>query len=108
MFDLSWSPAEKKIAREAYEATLAAAIAKLLAEFKRRANAAACSEDLWAVEDYLRDQRKDISQMLDYRYSRLPLVLAWAIREEYIDQERLVGLSEDKLKIIHRLVAATP
>lgn len=103
MFDPEWSPSEKKIAHEAFDEALQAAIAKLMAEFKRRANAAASESDMWAVEAYLREQRKEITEMFDYRYSRLPSVFAWAIRLGYMNEVRLVGLSEDKLKVIRSL-----
>jgi hypothetical protein len=100
MFDLKWSPSEKKVARNAYEAALAAALAKVMAEFKRKASSAASASDMWAIEDYLREARKEIGEMFDYRYSRLPLVLGLAIREGYMNEESLEGLSEDKLEII--------
>ena len=103
MFDFKWSPPEKKMAREAYEGAWDVAIGKLLAEFKTRANAAASASDMWAVEAWLREQRKDIGEMFDYRYSQLPLVFAWAIREKHMDIECLAGLSEDKLKRIRSL-----
>ena len=103
MSDLKWSSSEKKIAREAYDAALKAAITELMAEFKRQASAAASAADLWAVEAYLREQRKEIGEMFDYRYSQLPLVFGWAIRMGYVGEERLAGLSEDKLKIVRSL-----
>jgi hypothetical protein len=93
MFDLKWSASEKKIAREAYDAAWETAIAKRMGEFKRRANAASSASDMWAVETYLREKRKEIGEMFDYRYSQLPLVFAWAIRVGYMNEERLVGLS---------------
>lgn len=80
MFDIKWSRSEKKIARDAFDAAWEAATAKVIAEFKKRANAAASASDIWAVEVWLRDQRKELEEMFDYRYSQLPLVFAWAIR----------------------------
>jgi hypothetical protein len=103
MFVLKWSHAEKKTAREAYDAALEAVIGKLIAEFKKRANAAVSISDVWAVEAYLREQRKEIGEMFEYRYSQLPLVFAWAIRMGHLDEGRLLGLSDDKLKLIRSL-----
>jgi hypothetical protein len=103
MFDFQWSASEKKIAREAFDGALQAAIAKLIAEFRKRADAASSASDLWAIEAYLREQRKEIDEMFDYRFSQLPLVFARAIREGHIDEERLAGLSEDKLQLIRSL-----
>jgi hypothetical protein len=58
---------------------------------------------MWAVEAWLREQRKEIDEMFDYRYAQLPLFFAWAIRVRHMEEERLAGLSEDKLKLIRRL-----
>ncbi|HEX4079168.1 MAG TPA: hypothetical protein VHX61_09890 [Rhizomicrobium sp.] len=78
MFDFKWSSSEKKIAREAYNAA------------------------------WLREQRKDIGEMFDYRYSQLPVVFARAIRMGHMEVERLAGLSEDKLKMIRSLRDFSP
>lgn len=43
--DIEWSPEEKKIARRAFDATLAETLAKTMAEFKRRANEAATPDE---------------------------------------------------------------
>ena len=105
MFNLKWSASEKKVARSAYDAALDAAIAKVMAEFKRRASSAASASDMWAIEDYLREARKELHDMFDYRYSQLPLVFGWAIREGYMSEQCLAGLSEDKLKVIRSIAA---
>ena len=73
--DLKWSPSEKKIARKAYDTALEAALAKVMAEFKRRADAVATPSNMWDVEDYLCQQRREIEETFGYRYSQLPFVL---------------------------------
>ncbi|VVC01119.1 Uncharacterised protein [uncultured archaeon] len=103
MFDLHWSPSEKKIARDIYERVLATAEAKLVAELKTKASAAASFSDMWGVEDWLREERKYMAGIFDYRYSRLPLFFSWAIRAGHMDERALSGLSEDKLKVIRRI-----
>jgi hypothetical protein len=104
MSDIEWSASEKKIARRAYEAALDAALVRILAEFKARAAQAATPSEMWAVEEYLRGQRKHIDVTFDYRYSRLTFVFAAAIREGYLEEASLVGLSEEKLDSIRRLL----
>ena len=79
--DLKWSPSEKKIARSAFDTALKSALAKAMAEFKRKANAASTPSEMWEIEDYLRQQRREIDETFDYRYSQLPLVFARLIRE---------------------------
>lgn len=105
MRDLKWSASEKKTARAAYENARASVLAKLVTEFKAKAAAAATPSDVWGVEDYLHQQRRDLDEILDYRYSRLPLVLARLIREGHLDETLLAGLSEEKLEIIRHLVS---
>ncbi|MES0171672.1 hypothetical protein [Mesorhizobium sp. M0006] len=81
-----WSPSEKKVARTAYDAALKVALDKTLAELKSRAHVAATPSEIWDVEDFLRQQRRKIDQMFDYRYSQLIQV----------------GLSEDKRQTIRK------
>jgi len=106
MFDLKWSASEKKVARGAFDGALAAAIARVMTELKRRTSSAESASDLWAIEDYLREARKEIGQMFDYRYSQLPFVFAWAIHEGHMNEESLAGLSEDKLQAIRSLAGS--
>src|SRR5579872_5736092 len=63
--DIEWSLKEKKIARRAFDAALEETLAKTMAEFKRRANEAATPDEMWAVEDYLRQRRKEIDATFD-------------------------------------------
>ncbi len=102
--DLKWSPSEKKIARKAYDVALEAALAKVMAEFRAKASAAATPSDMWGVEDYLREQRREIDEMFEYRYSQLPFVFARLIREGHLDENPLDGLSQEKREIISRFL----
>ena len=105
MRDLKWSASEKKIARGAYEDALESMLAKLVTEFKAKAAAATTPSDMWAVEDYLRQERRELDEIFDYRYSLLPLVFARLIREGHLDLARLNGLSEEKLEIVRRFLS---
>ena len=103
--DLHWSPAEKKVARKAFDHALQAALARVMAEFKTRANAASSPSEMWEIEDYLRRQRREIDETFDYRYSQLILVFARLIREGYLDENLLAGLSEEKRDQVRSIVA---
>jgi exopolyphosphatase/pppGpp-phosphohydrolase len=103
--DLHWSPTEKKIARKAYDAALESALGKIVTEFKRRAAAAVTVTGVWEIEDYLREQRREIDQMFDFRYSQLPSVFAYLIRKGHLEEGALDGLSEEKRDIIRSLLA---
>ena len=103
--DLKWSPSEKRVAREAFDSALESALARVMAEFKRRAGAAATPSDLWEIEDYLRQQRREIDETFDYRYSQLLLVFARLIREGHLDESRLAGLSGEKREILRSFLS---
>ncbi|TSD82911.1 hypothetical protein FFK22_040540 [Mycobacterium sp. KBS0706] len=104
MPDDKWSPSEKKIARRAYEAALAVALARILAEFKAKAAQVATPSEMWDLEWYLRERRRHIDTLFDYRYSQLTHVFAVLILEGYLDEASLAGLAEDKLDGIRRQV----
>jgi hypothetical protein len=105
MHDRTWTGAEKKIARRAFQAALEVALAGIMAEFKAKAAAATTPEAMWSVETFLRERRREIDETFDYRYSQLPLVFGRLIVQGHLDEERLTGLSEDKLEEIRRHVS---
>jgi hypothetical protein len=98
--DIKWSGSEKKIARRAFEAALDAALERVMSEFKARAVAVATPSDMWDIENYLRQQRRSIDDLFDYRYSQLCFVLAQLIILGHLDERQLAGLSGEKLDII--------
>ncbi|MGX7873999.1 hypothetical protein ACVDG5_015685 [Mesorhizobium sp. ORM6] len=103
--ELSWSASEKKLARHAFDKALDAALAKTLTEFKSKASAVTQPSDMWELEDYLREQRRGIDRMFDYRYSQLIYVFANLIRLGHLDEKLLAGLSQDKWDAIRRDLA---
>ena len=103
--DLKWSPSEKKVARKAYDAALESALGQVMAEFKRRAAAAATPSDMWDIEDYLRGERREIDEVFDYRYSQLPFVFTNLILRGHLEESLLDGLSEEKRELIRSSVA---
>ena len=87
-----WATSEKMVARAAFDAALESALAGIMAEFKKRASAAIAPSEMWEIEDYLRQQRREIDETFDYRYSQLPFVFACLIRQGHLDESRLAGL----------------
>ena len=100
-----WSNAEKKIARQAYEAARQTVLAGTLAEFKAKAAAATTIDDMWSIVDGSRERRRELEALPDYRYSQLPLAFARLIVEGHLDEGQLAGLAEDKLEEIRRDVS---
>jgi hypothetical protein len=105
VYDLKWSASEKKTARSAFDTALAAELAELIVEFKRRAAAASSAEDLWLIQEYLHRRRFEINEKYDYRYSQLPLVFGKLVREGRVRESQLIGLAEDKLSIIRHIAS---
>lgn len=72
--DLKWSTAEKAIARKAFDLALQRELDAVIREAKNRAANINQPSELWDLERYLTQRRKDIDRLHDYRYSVLPLV----------------------------------
>ena len=98
-----WTNSEKKIARRVFEEARQKVLAKALATFKAEA-AAADIDEMWAMIDRLRERRREIDELLDFRYSQLTFVFPRLILEGYLDEQQLEGLSEDKRDAIRRYI----
>jgi hypothetical protein len=100
MRDLKWTPAEKAIARKAFERALQQDLEAVIREAKKMAEKIEQPSDVWELERYLTQRRKEIDCQYDYRYSVLTVVFANLIRKGRLREEDLHGLSEDKLGYI--------
>jgi hypothetical protein len=97
----NWSRAEKTMARAVFDAALDRELRELMQEAKQMANQISRPTDLWDLERYLTQCRKDIDRKYDFRSSRLTRVLGKLLREHRVSEEELRGLREDKRKVIH-------
>jgi hypothetical protein len=61
------------------------------------------SSDLWDLEHYLTQRRKEIDRKYDYRYSQLTQVFGRLVHEGRLKEQELRGLEEDKLKSIRSI-----
>jgi len=96
-----WSRSEKAIARKAFDAALKRELQELMQEAKEIAGQIKQPSDLWDLQEYLTQRRKEIDRKYDYRYSHLTQVLGRLLYETRISEEELRGFSKDKLKTIH-------
>src|SRR3984893_17132830 len=94
----SWS--EKAVARTAFDAALKRELHEIIQETKQMANQIKEPADLWDLEHYLTQRRKEIDRKYDYRYSQLTHVFGRLLHEGRVGEEDLRGLREDKLKLI--------
>jgi hypothetical protein len=95
-----WSRSEKAIARKAFDAALKRELHEAIQEAKRMCSQIKEPADLWDLEHYLTQRRKEIDYKYDYTYSRLTHVFGRLLQEGRLSEEELSGLREDKLKSI--------
>ena len=98
--ELTWSRSEKAIARKAFDAALKRELHEVIQEAKQMAGQIQQPSDLWDLEHYLTERRKEIDRKYDYRYSQLTHVFGKLLQERRLGEEELRGLREDKLKSI--------
>jgi hypothetical protein len=98
--DPIWSRSEKALARKAFDAALGRELHEVIQEAKKMANQIEQSSDLWDLEHYLTERRKEINRKYDFRGSRLVDVLGRLLYENRLGEEDLRGLREEKMKSI--------
>jgi len=96
----TWSKSEKAIARRAFDAALKRELQDVMRKTKQMANQIKEPADVWELEHYLTERRKEIDRKYDYRYSQLTQVFGRLLYEKRLGEEELAGLREDKLKSI--------
>ena len=103
MRDWKWSPAEKAIARRAFDLALGRELEVVVRETKERAARIRKTSELCDLERWLGERRQRIDRTFDYRYSVLPQVFAGLLRDGQISEDDLDGLAPDKLDVIRSL-----
>jgi len=96
----TWSKSEKVIARTAFDAALKRELQEVMRKAKQMASQIKEPADVWELEHYLTERRKEIDRKYDYRYSQLRHVFGRLLYEGRISEEELHGLRDDKLKAI--------
>ena len=95
-----WSRSEKTIARKAFDAALGRELHEVIQAAKKMASQVQKASDLWDLEHYLIERRKEIDRKYDSRGSRLKDVLGRLLYENRLREEDLRGLREEKMKSI--------
>jgi hypothetical protein len=96
----TWSKPERTAARAVFDAVLKRELHETIQEVRRMANQISKPDDLWDLERYLTQHRKDINDRYDFRASRLTRVFGRLLSEGRASEEELRGLGKDKLKVI--------
>ena len=100
---INWTPAEKKMARKAFDKAFEAQCAAITAEVKQMLASLATPCDIWRIHDYLSEHRKSVNRIYDYRYSVLPLVFARLLRDGWLSEGDLAGLQKNKIDDIRHI-----
>jgi len=95
-----WSRSEKTVARAAFDAALKRELQEVMQEAKQMANQMNEPADLWDLEHHLTQRRKEIDRKYEYKYSQLTHVFGRLLHEQRLREEDVLGLQEDKLKLI--------
>jgi hypothetical protein len=98
--DQMWSRSEKAIAHRVFDAALNRELHEVLQETKQMASKITKASQLWDLENYLTERRKEIDRKYDRRSSQLTSVLGRLVYEGGVKEEELRGLKEDKLNSI--------
>src|SRR5260370_12160647 len=95
--EATWSRSEKAVARAAFDAALGRELHEVIQKAKQMANQIQQSSDLWDLEHYLTQRRKEIDRKYDYRYSQLTQVFGRLLYEKRLREEELRGLIRSRL-----------
>ena len=87
-----WSRSEKAIARTAFDAALGRELHEVIQKTKQMANAIQGSADLWDLELYLTQRRKEIDFKYDSHHSQLMHVFGRLLYEKRLSEKELRGL----------------
>ena len=72
----------------------------MIQEVTHKASQIKQSSDLWDLEHYLTERRKEIDRKYDFRSSRLTDVFGRLLFENRLGEDDLRGLREEKIKAI--------
>ena len=98
--DVTWSRTEKAVARRAYDAALERELREVMEDARQRASRMRQPSDVWKLEQYLTQRRKEIDRKYQFRASHLTQVLGELLHEKRISERELRGLHEDKMKSV--------
>ena len=99
---VKWSTSEKKIARRAYNAAFERQCSSIAAETNRMLKRMSNPAEIWGIEEYLSERRRDVARVYHYSYSDLDIVLSRLMGDGWLTEADLDGLQSDKIADIKR------
>jgi hypothetical protein len=97
---ITWTAAEKRLARQIFDRAFQKQCASIAAEAKKMIASASAPSDIWRVHDYLSLYRRTVDKLYDYRYSVLLHVFARLLGEGWLTEADLIGLQKVKIERI--------
>jgi hypothetical protein len=88
--------------RDSHDAILAGPVLRRLHAARQTGSRLA---ELWDLESWLTERRREIDRRYDYRFSILPLAFAQLLRDGRLTEDDLHGLGQEKLDLIRRASA---
>jgi hypothetical protein len=105
MREFTWSPAQKKAARAAFDL----AVSRELKEIRRKTEEilrnSGDDRAVWRVHDYLSEKRQEIDQKYDYRYSVLLQVFCRLVSEGWLRLDDLSGIGSEKVSVVRNVIS---
>ena len=98
--ETAWSRSDKLVARKILDVALKRELQEVIQEAKQMASTIKAPADLWELEHYLTQRRKQIDRKYDSRTSHLTQVLGKLLREDRLCEKDLRGLKENRLKSV--------
>lgn len=98
--EFKWSANEKKIARTAFDSAFKTEMANLKIELVKKVSKDMSNKEVWELEDFISEKRKEIDFKFDYRYSKLIRVFRILVGEGLLSLKDLEGLSDEKIDAI--------
>jgi hypothetical protein len=102
MREFTWSPAEKKAARSAFDLALSREIKATRQEAEAMLRHSSDDRVIWRLRDYLEEKRREIDQKYDYRYSVLMWVFPRLVSEGWLKMDELAGIGTEKVDVINK------
>ncbi len=100
MNDLKWTQKEKLISRAAFDKAYRSECDDIVRTVRRKLGGLSEPKEIWGLEDYLYEKRREVDGKYDYRYSKLIFVFGRLVREGWITVNDLEGLGEEKIRRI--------
>ena len=95
--ELTWTAAEKKTARRAFDKAFERHCAAITAEVGRMLENATAPSGIWRIQEYLSENRKSVDRIYRYSYSGLILIFSILMRDGWLTEADLVGLDPRKI-----------